>query len=167
MGKLIMTTLKGAVIGAISAVCLFFIGFLIEMCNFAGALLSCDWDREAAFKWSGMWGLLLLFILGGAAIGLFYGIYKAKEESKGEAAKRDKANAEEARKQRVKWASDVKQKALNINNICSKNKSSDKPLVETTYKADAQMGDIISELTKVAELRGKIDFLAEDLANKS
>ena len=103
---------------------------------------------------------------GGAVVGFFYGIYKAKEESDAETAKRNAANSEEARKQRVKWAGEVKQKALNVNNTCSGNKTADKPLVSTTYKANTQMTEIMNELTRVAEKQGKVDSLAEELSKK-
>ena len=53
-----------------------------------------------------------------------------------------------------------------MNNTCSRNKTSDKPLVSTTYKANAQMTEIMNELTKVAEKQGKVDSLAEELSKK-
>lgn len=166
MGKTIINTLKGAAIGAGGAVCLFIIGFCIEILNVGCAILTCDCDKPMVFDWTGMWGLLLLCTIGGAVIGFFYGIYKAKEESDAEAAKRNAANSEEARKQRVKWAGEVKQKALDVNNTCSGNKTMDKPLVSTIYKANTQMAEIMNELTRVAEKQGKVDSLAEELSKK-
>lgn len=164
MGKTILHTLKGAGLGAMGAVCLFVAGFFIEFLNLGCAILTCDCDKPTVFDWSGMWGFLLVFIIGGAVVGFIYGIYKAKEESDAEIARRNAANSEEARKQRVKWAGEVKQKALNVNAICIDNKAADKPLVFTTYKANAQMAEIIDELTRVAEKQGKVDSLAEELS---
>lgn len=166
MGKTILYTLKGAAIGAGGAVCLFIAGFFIELLNLGCAILTCDCDKPMVFDWSGMWGLLLICVIGGAIIGLFYGIYKAKEESDAETARKNAEASEEARKQRVRWAGEVKQKALNVNNTCSGNKSSNKPLVSTTYKSAAQMTDILNELTTVTEKQGRIDSLAEELSKK-
>ena len=166
MGKTILYTLEGAVLGAAGAVCLFIAGFFIELLNLGCAILTCDCDKPMVFDWSGMWGLLLICAIGGAVVGFFYGIYKAKEERDAETARRNAAISEEARKQRVKWAEEIKQKALNLNNTCSRNKTTDKPLVFTTYKANAQMTEIMNELTKVAEKQGKVDSLAEELSKK-
>lgn len=166
MGKTLLYTLKGAGLGAAGAVCLFIAGFVIELFNLGCAILTCDCDKPAVFDWSGMWGLLLICIIGGAVIGFFYGIYKAKEERDAEAARKAAENSEEARKQRVKWAGEAKQKALNVNNTCSGNKTADKPLVSTTYKANTQMTEIMNELTRVAEKQGKVDSLAEELSKK-
>ena len=83
-----------------------------------------------------------------------------------EAARKSAENSEAARQQRVKWAEEIKQKALTVSRTCDKNKSSDMPLVSTTYQASSQMEGIVSELTKVAELQGKVDSIADDLTKK-
>ena len=166
MGKAIINAFKGAAIGIGSAICLFIVGFCIEVLNLGCAILTCDCVYLSVFFWSGMWGLLAICTIAGAIIGCVYGIYKAKQESDAEAARRKAESSEEARRQRVKWAGEVKQKALNVNNTCSGNKTADKPLVSTTYKATTQMTEIMSELTRVAEKRGKVDSLAEELSKK-
>lgn len=166
MGKTILYTMKGAAIGGIGAICLFIAGFFIELFNFGCAILTCDCDKPTVFDWSGMWGLLFICAIGGAVVGMVYGIYKAKEESNALKAKRDAENLEAAQKQRIQWASEVKQKALNVSNVCSENKAADKPLVFTTYKANTQMTEIMNELTRVAEKQGKVDSLAEELSKK-
>lgn len=166
MGTILWCMIKGAMYGGLGAGGLFVAGFVIEFLNMGCAILTCDCDKPMVFDWSGMWSLLLICIIGGAVIGLCYGFYKAKEASDADAARLAAANSEEARKQRAKWASEVKQKALNVNNTCSKNKTSDKPLVSTTYKANTQMTEIMNELTKVAEKQGKVDSLAEELSKK-
>ena len=79
---------------------------------------------------------------------------------------RDAANSEEARKQRIKWAGEVKQKALNVANTCDKNSKDYKPLISPTYQADSQMKSIINELADVAELKGKVDAMANDTKSK-
>lgn len=166
MGSILWWMMKGAFYGGLSAGGLFVAGFLLELANLGCAILTCDCDKPMIFDWSGMWGLLLIFIIGGAVVGLFYGFYKAKEASDEDAARRAAESSEEARKQRAKWASEVKQKALNVTNTCAKNKAADNPLVSTTYKANSQMTDIMNELTKVAEKQGKVDALAEELSKK-
>ena len=166
MGKAIINAFKGAAIGIGSAICLFIVGFCIEVLNLGCAILTCDCDKPTVFDWSGMWGLLAICTIAGAIIGCVYGIYKAKQESDAEAARRKAESSEEARRQRVKWAGEVKQKALNVNNTCSGNKTADKPLVSTTYKATTQMTEIMNELTRVAEKQGKVDSLAEELSKK-
>ena len=166
MRKIISNTLAGAIFGAIGAICLSIAGFFMELLNLGCAILTLDCDKPMIFNWSEIWWLLLICVIGGAVVGFFYGIYKAKEESDAETAKRNAANSEEARKQRVKWAGEVKQKALNVNNTCSGNKTADKPLVSTTYKANTQMTEIMNELTRVAEKQGKVDSLAEELSKK-
>lgn len=166
MGTILWYMIKGAMYGGLGAGGLFVAGFAIEFLNMGCAILTCDCDKPMVFDWSGMWSLLLICIIGGAVIGLFYGFYKAKEASDADAARIAAENSEEARKQRAKWASEVKHKALNVNNTCSKNKTSDQPLVSATYKANAQMNEIMNELTKVAEKQGKVDSLAEELSKK-
>lgn len=166
MGTILWWMIKGAAFGGLGAVGLFVAGFLLELANLGCAILTCDCNKPMIFDWSGMWSLLLICVIGGAVIGLFYGFYKAKEASDADAARIAAETSEEARKQRAKWASEVKQKALNVNNTCSRNKTSDKPLVSTTYKANAQMTEIMNELTKVAEKQGKVDSLAEELTKK-
>lgn len=166
MGTILLYMIKGAALGGLGAVGLFFAGFLIEVANFGCAILTFDCDKPMVFNWSGMWSLLLICVVGGAVIGFFYGFYKAKEASDAEAARIAAVNSEEARKQRVKWAGEVKQKALNVNATCSNNKTANKPLVSTTYEANTQMTDIMNELTKIAEKQGKVDSLVEELSKK-
>ena len=107
--------------------------------------------------------LLFICTIGGAVVGMVYGIYKAKEEINAEKSRRDAENSEAARKQRIQWASEVKQKALNVSNTCEANCKNIPPLVSSAYKADAQMELVLSELAKTAELMGKVDAMAEDV----
>ena len=166
MGKILGYSAKGAGLGAISAVGLFIIGFGLEFVNLGCAILTCDCDRDMMFEWSGMWGLFIFCLIGGAIVGACYGVYRRKEDEEAEIARQKAENSEEARRQRVAWASQAKQKALNLNNECSKNKTADKPLVSTTYKADIQMADIMAALTKITEMQGRVDALAEELSKE-
>jgi len=166
----ILYMLGGAAAGALLSLVLYVLGFGIELINCACQIITCNCDGGDAIP--GMWesgsffNVLIFCAIGGAIIGLIYGIYKMKAAADEEAARRNAENSEAARQQRVKWAGEVKQKALNISSTCDKNKSVDKPLVSTTYQASSQMKDIVSELTKVAELQGKVDSIADSLAKK-
>lgn len=164
MGTIMWFLFIGAVIGGIAAIGLFIAGFALELVNCGCGILACDCDRSMIFDWSGMWGFLFVFVVGGAIIGLFYGIYKAKEERDEETAKINAENSEKARLQRTRWADTIKEKALGVANQCSLNLSINQSVVSTTYKADTEMEEVISELLKIAELQGTVDSLIEELS---
>lgn len=167
----ILWMLGGAVIGAVVSLLLYVLGFGIEILNCACQIITCNcnFDDDAI---PGMWedgaffNVLIFCAIAGAIIGLIYGLYKMKVAADEEAARKSAENSEAARQQRVKWAGEIKQKALTVSGTCDKNKSADKPLVSTTYQAGSQMKDIVHELTKVAELQGKVDSIADDLTKK-
>lgn len=139
MEKLILYAFMCTVLGAVGAVCLFVAG---------------------GFMWStGLWGLMLICGGIGTAIGFLYGICEIIIE-------KDTKKSEEVYKQRVELVDELKPKAMDINDICSKNKTVDKPSVSTTYKADILMTEIMNELTRVAEKQGKVNSLAEELSKK-
>lgn len=160
----------GVIIGAGIAIVLYILGFGIEFINCACNIITCNCDGGDALPqmWeNGAFGSVITFcMICGAVLGMIYGIIKAKMKKDEEIAKRNAEIAEEERKQRVEWANEIKKKALDVNNICNKNKSQNKPLVHTSYKAEAQMKEIMNELTKVAEIQGKIDSIAEELSKK-
>ena len=167
MGTIIINTLGGAVIGAIGAVVLYLLGFCVELLNCACNIISCNFRGGDAIPgfWTGksFIAVLMFCVVGGAVIGLVYGIYNAKTESNAKAAKRNEENSERARRQRIQWASEIKQKALSVNSTCDSNCENVDPLTMGVYKADAEMELILSELSKAAELKGKIDAMAEDV----
>ncbi len=78
------------------------------------------------------WSVLLFCTIAGAVIGLIYGIYKMKVASDEEARRRAAADSEEAKNQRIKWAGEVKQKALSVANSCEKNAKDYKALISRT-----------------------------------
>lgn len=166
----ILWMLGGAAIGAGVAFVLYALGFGVELLNCACQILTCNCDGGNAIPvmWSGdsFLHVLLFCTIGGAIIGLVYGIYKIKAAIDEETARRNAENSEEARKQRVKWADEVKQKTLDLNNTCARNKSSDNPLVSTTYQSSSQMKNIMNELIKIVELQGKVDSIADELSKK-
>lgn len=165
--SVIICTLVGAGIGAGVALIIYLLGFGTELLNCTCQILTCNCDGGDALP--GMWsedsfGNILFFcMIAGAIIGLIYGICKMKVAADKEMARKNTENSDEARRQRVKWADEIKQKALDVNNICERNKAFDKPLVTTIYKSSSQMTDILNELTKVAELQGKVDSIANEL----
>lgn len=162
----ILAMLAGAAIGAGVALALYVLGFGVELLNCACQIITCDCDGGDAIP--AMWehgsfmSVLLFCTIAGAVIGLIYGIYKMKVASDEEARRRDAANSEKAKKQRIKWAGEVKQKALSVANTCEKNAKEYKPLLTPTYKADSQMDEIMKELANAAELKGKVDAMAND-----
>lgn len=166
----ILCMLAGAGIGAGVALILYVLGFGVELLNVACQILTCNCDGGDAIPemWSGgSFGHVLFFCaIAGAVVGLIYGFYKMKAAADEETARRNAENSEEARKQRVKWADEAKQNALNVNNTCERNKSADRPLVSTTYQSGSLMKEIINELTKAAELQGKVDSIADELSKK-
>lgn len=168
--KAIKTTFIGAGLGFVASIALIILGLACDFLSCACSIVTCDLDSPASSVASSVlesFGSICIFcIICGAIVGCVYGLYKMKEESDENNAKKSAEQSEEARKQRAKWASEIKEKALNVNNTCSKNKTSDKPLVSTTYKANVQMTEIMNELTKVAEKQGKVDSLAEELSKK-
>ncbi len=166
MGKIIGYTFEGGVIGAFVAICLFIVGGCIELLNFGCAILTCDCDSPKVFDWSGAGAILFLCVIGGAIIGAFYGVYKVKQERDAEIARKREEASEEAKKQRIKWAEEIKQKATDVSVVCTTNKTMDIPLVSVSYKATAQMDQIINELTNAAEKQGKIDSLVEELSKR-
>lgn len=166
MSTVFMWALKGAGLGGLGAIGLFVAGFFFELMNIGIAIITCDCDAEYLFDWSGMFGLLLFCIIGGAIVGAFYGFYLVKVANDEEAARLSAAQSEEARRQRIKWAGEVKQKVMSLNKTCSDYAASDTPLISADYKANAEMSKILNELNRLAETEGQVDALAEELSGK-
>ncbi len=166
----ILAMLAGAGIGAGVAIVLYILGFGIELINCACQIITCDCNGGDAIPamWEGgsFMSVLLFCTIAGAVIGLIYGIYKMKVASDEEARRRAAADSEEAKKQRIKWAGEVKQKALSVANTCEKNAKDYKALISPNYKADSQMDTIMKELANAAELKGKVDAMANDTKTK-
>ena len=166
----ILAMLAGAGIGAGVAIVLYILGFGIELINCACQIITCDCNGGDAIPamWEGgsFMSVLLFCTIAGAVIGLIYGIYKMKVASDEEARRRAAADSEEAKKQRIKWAGEVKQKALSVANTCEKNAKDYKALISPNYKADSQMDTIMKELANAAELKGKVDAMAKNKKTK-
>lgn len=174
-----MKTGKYTAYGALIGLC---IGLVLSFFAGCEAVCSCTGEWIDAFLGCGdatcaggcqrftsdpiVQGCILYSTLIGAIVGGAYGFFQTLQD-KNEALKTSELERiESAKKQRVAWASEVKQKALTVNNTCSRNKAMDKPLVSTTYKANDQMIEIMNELTQVVEKQGLVDSLAEELLKK-
>ncbi len=169
MGTVIIYTLSGAVIGAVTTIGLYILGFGIELLNCAYNIITCNCDGGDAIP--GMWSggsfisVLIFCSIGGAVIGFIYGLVKIKAENDAEKARLDAENSEVAKNQRQKWASEVKQKALSVSNTCDSNTKNIRNLIQVNYKSKDRMEEILKELSNASELRGKIDAMAEDVKN--
>ncbi len=167
---IILCALAGAGIGAGISLVLYVLGFCVELANCACQIVTCDCNGGDAIPamWSGSSFLsaLLFCTACGAAIGLIYGIYKTKVNNDAKLAERNAQNAEEARKLRVQWADALKRKALKVEDTCSRNKTSFAPMVITRYEASDRMDKILTELSKVTELQGKVAVMADELAHE-
>lgn len=164
--KAIKTTFIGAGIGLAASICLIVLGFACDFVSCACAIISCEGTYSSMSDGilENFGGICLFCVIAGAVIGLVYGLYKMKEESDEETARRLAAQSEADREQRKKWASEIRQKALKVEQTCKTNAESMKaPLVSATYKADAMMELIAGELTHISELQGKIDAMAAEV----
>ena len=158
----------GALAGGVLAVLLYALGFGVEILNCACAIITCDCNREEALP--GLWhgnsfvNIFLFCLIGGAIIGLVYGIYKRKMELDAEAARKAAENSEEARRQRELWAEEIRNEANAIYKTCKTNQDADKPLRSTTHKSSELMKEIVEELTRASELQGRVDAIANEVS---
>ncbi len=166
----ILSTLAGAAVGAVVALAIYILGIGVETINCACQIIKCNFDMQDAIPtmWkSGSFVTVLLFCtIAGAVIGMVFGFYLMKAEKAEAERLRKEAIAEEQKNQRIKWAGEVKQRALYVANTCEKNLKDYRELISPTYKANDQIDAIINELANVAELKGKVDVIANDIKTK-
>lgn len=166
----ILCMLAGAGIGAGVALALYVLGGCVEILNCACQIATCNCEGDSAMP--GIWNgdtflhVLLFCVIGGAIIGLIVGLCKMKAAADEETAKRNFANSEEAKRQREKWAGQVKQRALQVTNSCDQNKSIDKTIVSTNYKSSSLMKEIMKEFSNISEIQGKVNSIAKELTKK-
>lgn len=152
----------GAATGGVLCVILFVYGLFAEAWN---CLCDCFGGCDSLPEVNSWLTFLFVFLICtgiGFMIGLFSSLNDRSARLEDEAAKRAAANSEEAKRQRIKWAGEVKQKALSVATTCEKNAREYKPLITPTYKADSKMDEIMKELANAAELKGKVDAMAND-----
>lgn len=98
--------------------------------------------------------LTIICSIFGAIVGIYFGISNIKAE-------KTRQDAENKKNAGI-WASEVKQNALKVSQVCAKNKVIDTQLVSVKYKANDQAKEIISEFLQMATLHGEIVGLYED-----
>ena len=157
--------LAGAGIGLGVSIIIWVLSFVWSLLSCACNILSCNWNASSPdpMGMDTFLHILLFCVIGGAVIGLIVGIVKTKAKIDEEAAKRNAASSEEARRQRERWAGEIKQKALQLNNSCTSNNNIDKVIVSTSFKSSPQMKEIMEELNKAAEIQGKVDSISNEL----
>lgn len=166
--KAVKTTFIGAAYGIGASICLIILGLACDFVSCAWSIITCDCrgsSTDAAGSILRNFGSIFLFcLIGGAVIGLVYGLYKMKEEFDEENARIRAEQSEEARKQRKHWASVIKQDALKIHGSCGaiKDTACD-PIVVRNYKSDEIIEKISNELINVAEIEGRITALVDDV----
>lgn len=156
----------GAAVGAGLCVALFVYELFAEAWN---CLCDCFGGCDSLPEVNSWLTFLFVFLIStgiGFMVGLFSALSDRSVRLADEASKRAAATSEEARKQRIKWAGEVKQKALSVANTCEKNAKEYKALIAPNYKSDSQMDAIIKELANAAELKGKVDAMANDTKTK-
>ena len=158
MGIILISLLVGTAVGAVSAIvfCIAF-PFLGCVCSLAtcGAIPIPDGVSLSA--------MMIFCSIAGAIIGFVYGVKKRKAIKEEKKARLEATNSELMRKQREKWASEVRRIAVNVSNTCDFNEANLASVVHSTYTAEAQMEKVLKEFSEAVELKGKIDALAEDI----
>lgn len=158
-----MRIVKYAVLGALVGLCVAFLVGIDTLCSGnATCANGCKEFINDPKELVGILGVILIF----AVFGGIFGMIQTVQDNDAVQKATELEQRAFAEKQRAIRASDVKQKALNLSNTCSKNKSDDKPLVTATYEANVKMAEIMNELVKVAEKQGKVDSVAEELSKK-
>ena len=167
---LLMYVLGGAAAGAGVAVVLYLLGFGVELVNCACNILACNFNPDDAIPgmWSGeAFGRVLFFCaIGGAVIGMIYGLFKMKSEADALAEEQRAESSKEEKAQQQKWASELKKEAQEAVKVCDRNMNTERPLVSTAYQAGEEMKTILNELAKAAELQGLVDSIADELTQK-
>lgn len=112
MGKFFKYLFYGLFIGAIIAVALYALGFVIELGNCACGILTCDCDRGDALPFMWSWDSFMTCIawttIGGAVIGGIYGAGVGIQEKNARDAAMNAEALEKAKKQREHNATTLK-----------------------------------------------------------
>lgn len=173
--KIAKCTAYGALAGlCIGLVLSFFIG-CDSVCTCAGEWVdaffgcgnsSCASGCQEYTSDPAVQSCLLFSTIIGAVIGIAYGFFQTIQDRNAAQKAAEQNQSAAAKRQRINWASEVKQKSLNVYTTCVKNKEAERALVSTAYKANIQMLEIMNELVKVSEKQGKVDSLAEELSKR-
>lgn len=140
--------------------------FIYELCaESINCFMDCLCSGEVApeIKDDNVFLYVILIATGiGVMIGFFSALVARSERIDAEKA----AWSAEAHNQRIKWAGEIKQKALSVCKKCESYSENYIDVVSVDYLADEQMGDIITEVQKISELLGKVDYMVEDVMEK-
>ena len=69
-------------------------------------------------------------------------------------------------KQQKQWAREVKKRAYAIKNTCDKNAGEYRAIISVEYKSAETMSEIIKEMTKLTELQGDVNAIADSITGK-
>lgn len=168
--KIVGNVIKGLLCGFATAICLFVLGFGLELLNLAWMILTCDCNGGdlLPWLWSGdMFVKIAIFttILGGI-IGFVYGQNNMKEAARAEAERQNAEMLARLKAEREQLSITIKGEAQASLNYCNSNLPYGKPVVQGNYQSAEQMKNILNELTKVVELHGQVDSVATQLAVK-
>lgn len=155
----------GAAVGAGLCILLFIYELLAETWNCMCDCIGGCYLPEVST------GLTFLFVFVACVIiGFMIGLFSAFSDRRNrldEEGKRSKEQAAAAAKQqRMKWASEVKRKSLEVANTCDKNYKNIQPLIHPQYKAETLISSILTEMANISELQGKVEAMAEDVKMK-
>lgn len=174
-----MKTIKYTAYGAITGFC---IGLVLALFVGCDAVCSCTGDWFNSFLGCGdatcasgceeftsdpvvrncvFYSTVVCAVIGGA-----YGAFQTLQDKDAARKAAELQQSESAKKQRVKWASEIKEMALNANHTCFKNQLNDQPVVNATYRANTYMTEIIDAVAKAEQEQGKVDSLVDELCKK-
>ena len=142
---IISSLIIGAAIGADSGIVIYLLGevlgFLNGLCQIV--TFSCDGTNGAIWGEGAFGKLMLICTIGGAVIGLIYGIVKAVEEAKENTAYKKAALSDADRAENANRAIEIQKSAKSVMNQCSENSMRTDLIQRVSYKATQIMSDII------------------------
>ena len=156
----------GAAGGAVLCALLFVYSLGAEIWN---CMCDCFGDSSTApvADEGSTYFFVFIICLGiGLMVGLFAAYCDRSERVSEEEQKRKEKESQEAKRQRIAWASEVQKKAHEVMKICNKNYNGLGPIIDAEYMADSQMITIADELANMSELNGKINSMAQDIKTK-
>lgn len=171
MGKFFKWLFLGTIIGASAGLLLYALGFVVELCNCACQIITCDCSGKDAIPamWSsGAFGSVMLFCtIGGCVIGAIYGAalgiqeYNVKREA--EAAARAKSALEQRQKYAAELKSDLQKKLQSAYTAQNNAKNFD---FSSGYSSDSMQHRGWIELNEVENLNEDLKAIIEEAKNE-
>lgn len=164
--KLLKYTGYGAAVGAGLCVLLFIYELVAGMWNcmcdcFGGCSGMPEINSGLTFLY-----VFLVCLITGLIAGIFSALSDRSARLSADERERKRKESKEAQRQRIRWASEVKEKSLEVEKISDENYKGIKPLITAQYRADEQMSIISDELANISELNGKVNAMAQDVKMK-